>query len=197
MLLFISFLVLAVVAWPLALLALVLYPLVWVLSIPFRLVGISVRSSVRTARGHRSASRTCTRRFQRCVKIERQASGYPKVGCQMRLLPDPSRDHPRNRQASFEPRSGRFRCRQRGKQWRRSLADHLVSVSFDAIYTSPMARCRETASRGRFADEASAQSPTRLSRSRLRDVAGTPALSVYKLKAWQEPNDRSFAVSVS
>jgi hypothetical protein len=33
---------LLLLCWPLALLALVLYPLVWVLSIPFRLVGIAV-----------------------------------------------------------------------------------------------------------------------------------------------------------
>ena len=44
MLLFLLWLLLAIVAWPLALLALVLYPLVWLLSIPFRLVGISVRA---------------------------------------------------------------------------------------------------------------------------------------------------------
>ncbi len=30
--------------WPLALLALVLYPLVWLLALPFRLVGISVNA---------------------------------------------------------------------------------------------------------------------------------------------------------
>jgi hypothetical protein len=36
------FLLLLVVCWPLALLALLLYPLVWLLSIPFRLVGIAV-----------------------------------------------------------------------------------------------------------------------------------------------------------
>jgi hypothetical protein len=37
-------LLLAVVAWPLALAVLVLYPLVWLLSIPFRLAGFSVRA---------------------------------------------------------------------------------------------------------------------------------------------------------
>lgn len=37
-------LVLLVLAWPVALLALFLYPLVWLLSLPFRLVGISVRA---------------------------------------------------------------------------------------------------------------------------------------------------------
>ncbi len=37
-------LLLAVIAWPLALLVLVLYPLIWLLSIPFRLLGLSVRA---------------------------------------------------------------------------------------------------------------------------------------------------------
>jgi hypothetical protein len=36
------FLILLAVCWPLALLALLLYPVVWLLSIPFRLVGIAV-----------------------------------------------------------------------------------------------------------------------------------------------------------
>jgi len=36
------FLLLLLVCWPLALLALLLYPLVWLLAIPFRLVGIAV-----------------------------------------------------------------------------------------------------------------------------------------------------------
>lgn len=43
MLTFVMWLILLVIAWPLALLALVLYPVVWILSIPFRLVGISVK----------------------------------------------------------------------------------------------------------------------------------------------------------
>jgi len=34
--------ILFVVCWPLALLALVLYPLVWLLLLPFRIVGIAV-----------------------------------------------------------------------------------------------------------------------------------------------------------
>ena len=37
-------LLLAVVAWPLAVAVLVLYPIIWLLSIPFRIVGISVRA---------------------------------------------------------------------------------------------------------------------------------------------------------
>ncbi len=36
------FLLLLVLCWPLALLALLLWPIVWVLSIPFRLLGIAV-----------------------------------------------------------------------------------------------------------------------------------------------------------
>ena len=39
---FLMWLVLLVLCWPLALLALVLYPIVWVLLLPFRLVGIAV-----------------------------------------------------------------------------------------------------------------------------------------------------------
>jgi hypothetical protein len=38
---FILWLLLLVFCWPLALLALVLWPLVWLLSLPFRLVGIT------------------------------------------------------------------------------------------------------------------------------------------------------------
>ena len=39
---FLLWLILLVLCWPLALLALILYPLVWLLLLPFRLVGISV-----------------------------------------------------------------------------------------------------------------------------------------------------------
>jgi hypothetical protein len=39
---FILWLILLVLCWPLALLALILYPLVWLLLLPFRLVGITV-----------------------------------------------------------------------------------------------------------------------------------------------------------
>ena len=39
---FLLFCILLVVCWPLALLALVLYPIVWILLLPFRLVGIAV-----------------------------------------------------------------------------------------------------------------------------------------------------------
>jgi hypothetical protein len=40
---FLLWLILLVLCWPLALLALVLYPLVWLLLLPFRLVGIAVQ----------------------------------------------------------------------------------------------------------------------------------------------------------
>ena len=39
---FLLWLLLLVVCWPLALIALVLYPFVWVILLPFRLVGIAV-----------------------------------------------------------------------------------------------------------------------------------------------------------
>jgi hypothetical protein len=42
MLKFLLFLILLVLCWPLALAALVLYPLVWLLLLPFRVVGIAV-----------------------------------------------------------------------------------------------------------------------------------------------------------
>lgn len=39
---FLLWCILLVLCWPLALLALILYPLVWILLIPFRIVGIAV-----------------------------------------------------------------------------------------------------------------------------------------------------------
>jgi hypothetical protein len=39
---FIAWCILLVLCWPLALLALILYPVVWLLLLPFRLVGIAV-----------------------------------------------------------------------------------------------------------------------------------------------------------
>ncbi|MGA7857017.1 MAG: hypothetical protein WCA11_03770 [Terracidiphilus sp.] len=39
---FLLFCILLVLCWPLALLALVLYPFVWLVLLPFRLVGIAV-----------------------------------------------------------------------------------------------------------------------------------------------------------
>jgi len=42
MLKFLLWLILFVLCWPLALLALVLYPIVWLVLLPFRLVGVAV-----------------------------------------------------------------------------------------------------------------------------------------------------------
>ena len=39
---FLLWLILLVLCWPLALLALLLYPLVWLILLPFRLVGVAV-----------------------------------------------------------------------------------------------------------------------------------------------------------
>ncbi len=43
---FLLWLLLLVFSWPLALLALVLYPIVWLLGLPFRIVGISVSGAL-------------------------------------------------------------------------------------------------------------------------------------------------------
>lgn len=41
---FLIWMVLFVLCWPLALLALVLFPVVWVLALPFRLIGMTVEA---------------------------------------------------------------------------------------------------------------------------------------------------------
>lgn len=41
-LVFVGWLLLFVLCWPLAILALVLWPIVWLLTLPFRLIGITV-----------------------------------------------------------------------------------------------------------------------------------------------------------
>jgi hypothetical protein len=50
MIAFLLWLLLLVVCWPLALLALVLYPLLWLLLLPFRLVGIAVEGVLEVVR---------------------------------------------------------------------------------------------------------------------------------------------------
>lgn len=44
MLTFLAWLLLFLVCWPVALVALILYPLVWLILLPFRLLGIAVDS---------------------------------------------------------------------------------------------------------------------------------------------------------
>jgi hypothetical protein len=48
---FLLWCILLVLCWPLALLALVIYPLVWILLIPFRLAGIAVDGVLALVRG--------------------------------------------------------------------------------------------------------------------------------------------------
>jgi hypothetical protein len=48
---FLLWCLLLVFSWPLALLALILYPLVWLLLIPFRLIGIVVDGALGLVRG--------------------------------------------------------------------------------------------------------------------------------------------------
>lgn len=47
MLTFLAWLLLLLLCWPLALAALVLYPIVWLLALPFRLVGITLEGVFR------------------------------------------------------------------------------------------------------------------------------------------------------
>jgi hypothetical protein len=42
---FLLWLILLVLCWPLALLALILWPIVWLISLPFRLLGIAVEGA--------------------------------------------------------------------------------------------------------------------------------------------------------
>ncbi len=44
LILFVGWCVLFVLSWPLAVLALILFPLVWLLSLPLRLIGLSVEA---------------------------------------------------------------------------------------------------------------------------------------------------------
>jgi hypothetical protein len=48
---FLLWCILLVLCWPLALLALLLYPIVWVLLLPFRLVGIAIGGVLGLLRG--------------------------------------------------------------------------------------------------------------------------------------------------
>jgi hypothetical protein len=48
---FLLWCVLLVLCWPVALVALVLYPLVWLFLLPFRLVGIAVSGALELLRG--------------------------------------------------------------------------------------------------------------------------------------------------
>jgi hypothetical protein len=48
---FLLWLILLVICWPLALVALVLYPFVWLLLLPFRLIGIAVDGVFALLRG--------------------------------------------------------------------------------------------------------------------------------------------------
>ena len=45
LILFVGWCILFVLCWPVALLALILFPVVWVLSLPLRLIGITVEAA--------------------------------------------------------------------------------------------------------------------------------------------------------
>jgi hypothetical protein len=44
LILFVGWCILLVLAWPVALLALVLFPIVWLLALPFRLIGLTLEA---------------------------------------------------------------------------------------------------------------------------------------------------------
>jgi hypothetical protein len=44
LILFVGWIILFMLCWPVALLALILFPIVWLLSLPLRLIGISVEA---------------------------------------------------------------------------------------------------------------------------------------------------------
>jgi hypothetical protein len=48
---FLLWCILFVLCWPLALLALIVYPIVWILLIPFRILGVAVDGVLRLLRG--------------------------------------------------------------------------------------------------------------------------------------------------
>jgi len=48
---FLVWLILLIVCWPAAILAVVLYPIIWLLLLPFRLVGIAVGGVLSLVRG--------------------------------------------------------------------------------------------------------------------------------------------------
>jgi len=51
MLTFLLWIILLFLCWPLALLALILYPLIWLLLLPFRIVGIAVDGVLELVKG--------------------------------------------------------------------------------------------------------------------------------------------------
>jgi hypothetical protein len=51
MITFIVWIILFVLCWPLAILALVLYPIFWILTIPFRILGIAVDGVLNLLKG--------------------------------------------------------------------------------------------------------------------------------------------------
>ena len=43
---FLLFLILLILCWPLALVAIVLYPLVWIVMLPFRIIGVTMKGVI-------------------------------------------------------------------------------------------------------------------------------------------------------
>ena len=72
---FLLWCILLVICWPLALLALLLYPLVWILLLPFRLVGIAVGGVLGLLARDLHASRESAQRTARALAQRRHFTG--------------------------------------------------------------------------------------------------------------------------
>ena len=59
LILFVGWCILFVLCWPIALLALILFPVVWLLSLPLRLVGITVSAVFALLREYRACEPVC------------------------------------------------------------------------------------------------------------------------------------------
>ncbi len=74
-----------VLCWPLAILALIAWPFVWLLSLPFRLVGITfsalLRSCARCSCCPRACSAAARWRHEGCVAGRTGPVGGPGTGC--------------------------------------------------------------------------------------------------------------------
>ena len=73
LILFVGWCILFVLSWPVALLALVLFPVVWLVSLPLRLIGITGRSDLRAGSGFivspRPPARAETRQVSRLMTV--------------------------------------------------------------------------------------------------------------------------------
>jgi broad specificity phosphatase PhoE len=73
-----------------------------------------------------------------------------------------------------------------GQAMAKELGKHLSPIQFDAIYSSPVQRCRETASAVATGRKLRVRSDKAFTEADFGTWLGRPLRSLYKLKAWQE-----------